>query len=86
MHTHYQSNPTEATMWLTTDATAEPDPQELDYVRARFCKKVLFAAPWAVVLTMFWGIAFENPTYLEEVPVVIEEVREQRQRGLQVSH
>lgn len=70
-------------MWLTKEEPACPI--ETEEVRRRYSWKVLLAAPWHAVEALLWGVAAEEPRYLQEVPVVLDEVKTARNQGLTIN-
>lgn len=86
MNTAHESYSAEPAMWLTTAATDEaPCPIETEEVRRRFSWRTLLTAPWHCVETLLWGVAATDEKYLQEVPLVIEEIKQARSRGLVVA-
>lgn len=59
-----------------------PCPVETEQLRRRFDWRLLLTAPWCVVVNQLWGVAFTDPKYRQEVPVVLNEVEQARQSGI----
>ncbi|MBG8552320.1 hypothetical protein [Hymenobacter guriensis] len=76
---HYNTQPDAPVMWLALPACDEaPCPKEIEEVKARFSWRALLTAPWHCVETLLWGVAAQDEKYLQEVPVVLQEVKDAR--------
>ncbi|GAA4393371.1 hypothetical protein [Hymenobacter koreensis] len=79
---HYIETP--SPLYLNTSEEAAC-PVETEEVRRRFSWKALVRMPWHTVEALFWGVAAEDDKYVQEVPVVLEEVRKARKNPMQVA-